>query len=62
MRFVHRYFKLFYFHYLYTNTYFPSAIFVTYLTLGERSLGSIGQRDLSRRETRRKMGGGGWCI
>ena len=34
---------LYYCYYFYTNTSFPSARFVASLTLGERSLGSIGQ-------------------
>ena len=34
---------IYYYYYFYTNTYFPSARFVESLTLGERSLGSIGQ-------------------
>ena len=34
---------LYYCYYFYTNTSFPSGIFVAYLTLGERSLGNIGQ-------------------
>ena len=33
----------YYYYYFYTNTYFPSARFVAYLTLGERSSGGIGQ-------------------
>ena len=52
--------KKYYCYCFYTNTYFPSARFVAFLTLGERSLGSIGQEALSRSETRRKMSGGGW--
>ena len=47
-------------YYFYTNTSFPFSIFVVSLTLEERSLGSIGQSAPSRRETRRKMSGGGW--
>ena len=48
----------YYYYYFYTNNVFPSARFVAYLTLGERSLGSIGQEALSRSDKRRKMIGG----
>ena len=50
---------VYYYYYFYTYTSFSSARFVAFITLGERSLGSIGQEASSRRETRKKMGGGG---
>ena len=50
----------YYYYYFYNNTYFPSNIFVASITLGKRNLVSIGQEDLSQRETRMKMSGGGW--
>ena len=56
MRFLHCYFKLFFF---YTNTSFPSAIFVASLKLGERILGIIGQDASSWREKRSNISGGG---
>ena len=46
---------LYYCYYFYTNTYFPSTIFVASLTIGERSLGNIGQQASSWRKTRIKM-------
>ena len=48
---------IYYCYYFYTNTSFPSSIFVASLTLGERSLGIIGQKSSSCKETRRKMSG-----
>ena len=56
MRFVHGYFIFLFF---YPNTSFPSVRFVASITLGEMTLGSIGQDALSRRDTRKKMSGGG---
>ena len=50
---------IYYCYYFYTNTYFTSAIFVASLTLEEKSLVSIGQGTSSRRETNKKMSGGG---
>ena len=50
---------LYYCYYIYTNTYFTSAIFVAYLTLGERSLVNICQEASGSSKTRRKMSGGG---
>ena len=38
-----------FYYYFYTNTDFPSAIIVSYLTLGEWSLGIVVQEDLSQR-------------
>ena len=38
---------------------FTSAKFLAYLTLGERTLGSIEQEASSQRDTRRKISGGG---
>ena len=53
-------FKMYYYYcYYYTNTYFPSVRFVAYIPLWERSLGSIDREAFSRRETARKMSGGG---
>ena len=48
---------IYYYYYFYTNTYFTSAIFVAYITLGERSSASIGQENSSQRDTRRNMSG-----
>ena len=51
-------FQIFYYSYhFYTNTNFPSAIFVASLTLGERSTGIVVQEALSQRDTRRKISG-----
>ena len=50
---------LYYCYYFYVNNYFPTSRFVASLTIGERGLGIIGQEYSSRRETRRKMSGGG---
>ena len=50
---------IYYCYYFYTNTSFPSAIFVAFLTLGKRSLGNIGQKAPSWRKTRINMSGGG---
>ena len=48
-----------YYYYFYTDTSFNSARCVAFITLWERSLGSIGQDNLSRSYTRRKISGGG---
>ena len=49
----------YYCYYFYSNHYFPCAVVVSYLTLGERSLVIIGQEASSRRDTSRNMSGGG---
>ena len=50
---------LYYYYYLYINTSFPSAVFMASLTIGERSLGSIGQEALSWRDKISNMSSGG---
>ena len=59
MRFVHNYFRFSLYLFFHTNTSFPSAIFVEYLTVVERSLGIIGKESLSMKETMRNIRGGG---
>ena len=58
MRFVHHYFRLFLLLLFIYKCFYSFTIFVAFITLGERSLGSIGQEAYIKKETSRKLSGG----